>query len=204
VLLVAVAREVYDSGNHGFSKVLASGVLSGAGVAVFGAAITGLLTLTTEIRSRAERNATKRLELFRRMRAAHVRVALAQQVLRTQGNVEIYHAQMQGLMHVTKDLEEIREEVRVSGGLYPKDDQLSIIEGIARIIVLLQEGIAEYTIWCREGTRLRSRWRSAWPQARGCRHVAAPTDRGGQVCAVPAAPLGRDVGTPRQNAQGLR
>lgn len=165
LLLVAVAGQVYDSGNpDGFPSVLASGVLGGAGVAVFGAAITGLLTVATEIRARTERNTNKRLELFRRMRAAHVRVALAQQVLRTQGNGAEYNAQMQGLMQVTKDLEEIREEVRVSGNLYAKDDRLSIVKGIAQIITFLQEGIAQYTSWCQEGTMSRSWWRFNRPR----------------------------------------
>jgi hypothetical protein len=167
VVLVSVARQVYDSGNpHSFSSVLASGVLGGAGVVVFGAAITGLLAFATEIRTLAERNTNKRLELFHRMRAAHVRIALAQQVLRAQGNVDVYHAQMQGLMQVTKDLEEIREEVRVSGELYAEEDRLSISEGVAQIIIFLQEGIAQYTSWCREGTRSRIWWPSAKTQPR--------------------------------------
>jgi hypothetical protein len=147
--LVFIAHQIYDSGDpDGFPSILASGIPGGAGVAVFGAAITGLLTLSTEIRARAERNMKKRLELFRRMREAHVSIALAQQVLRARGEDDLYHAQMQDLMQVAKDLEEIREEVRVSNTLYAEGHRRSIMEGIALIVIFLQEGIAEYTSWC--------------------------------------------------------
>src|SRR5688500_18572861 len=80
--LAAVAYQIYDSDNRdSFRSILASGILGGAGVAVFGAAITGLLALAAEVRARAERNRSKRIELFRRMRNAHVRIALVQQIL---------------------------------------------------------------------------------------------------------------------------
>jgi hypothetical protein len=59
-------------------------------------------------------------------------------------------------MQVTKDLEEIREEVKVSGNLYAQPDRVSITEGIARIITFLQGGIAEYTAWSRERPKVRA------------------------------------------------
>jgi hypothetical protein len=78
IMLVLVAQVVYDTGDpQRFLTVLATGVLlNGAAVAILGAFITTVLSIATEIRSRGERAAEKRLELFRRMRAAHVRVAL--------------------------------------------------------------------------------------------------------------------------------
>jgi hypothetical protein len=133
VVLVPVAGQLYDSGNpNGFPSVVATSLMNGAGAAALGAAIASLLALTTEIRARTERDTRKRLELFRRMRAAHVRVALAQQVLRTQGNFDDYDTQMRALMEVVKDLDEIREEVRASGNLYAGGDRLRMMEGVAR------------------------------------------------------------------------
>lgn len=150
-VLVAVAHSVYDPRDpDGWGSVLATGVLIGAVAAVLGAAIAALVAVTSEIRARGESEAAKRLELFQRMRTAHVQVALAQQLLRAHRDDETYHEQMRGLLKVVKDLEEIREEVRVSGRLYGPDHRPEIMHGIALIIVFLQHGVAEYMAWCRE------------------------------------------------------
>jgi hypothetical protein len=67
VVLVPVADRLYDSGNpNGFPRVIATYLMNGvAGIAALGAAIASFLALTTEIRARKERNAIKRLDLFR-------------------------------------------------------------------------------------------------------------------------------------------
>jgi hypothetical protein len=51
-------------------------------------------------------------------------------------------------MTVARDLEEVREEVRVSGRLYKKPDRRSIIWGIALILIFLERLSTEYTDWC--------------------------------------------------------
>lgn len=148
-VLVAVAHTVYDARDpDGWGSVLATGVLIGAVAAVLGAAITALVAVTSEIRARGERDAAKRLELFQRMRAAHVRVALSQQLLRAHDDDETYHEQLHGLLQVVKDLEEIREEVKVSGRLYSPAHRPEIMHGIALIIVFLQQGVSQYVAWC--------------------------------------------------------
>jgi hypothetical protein len=146
VTLVLVAQVVYDTGNpQRFLSVFATGVLlNGAAVAILGAIIATVLSIATEIRSRGEHAAEKRLELFRRMRVAHVRVALTQEILRSQRDAVTYHEQMRALLQVVKDMGEIREEVRVSGRLYDDIDRRSIMKGIALIIIYLQQGNAEY------------------------------------------------------------
>src|SRR6266511_1662489 len=54
---------------------------------------------------------------------------------------------MRDLLQVVKDMEEIREEVRVSGRLYDDIDRRLIMKGIALIIIYLQEGVAQYVAW---------------------------------------------------------
>ena len=145
--LVDVAHDNYDaSGPNSWQSVLASGVLNGAVVVVLGAAVTALLALMSELRARTERERDKRLELFRRMRDAHVRVALTQQILRAQRDGGTYRERMRDLLQVIKDLEEVREEVRVSGKLY-RAHRTRIMHGIAEIIVYLQRGISQYNEW---------------------------------------------------------
>jgi hypothetical protein len=145
--LIDYARDAYDATNpDGWQSVYADGVLNGAIVVVLGAAVTALLALVGEVRARTERQRDKRLDLFRRLRGAHLRVALTQQILWTQRNGDVYRERMRDLLQVIKDLEEIREEVKVSGNLY-RGHRLLIMEGIAKIIAFLQEGIAEYHTW---------------------------------------------------------
>lgn len=149
VTLVLVAQVVYDTANpRRFLSVLATGVLlNGAVVVILGAIITTVLSIATEIRGRGERAAEKRLELFCRMRDAHVQVALTQEILRSQTDVVTYHKQMGVLLQVVKDMGEIREEVRVSGRLYDDIDRPLIMKGIALILIYLQHGVEEYVGW---------------------------------------------------------
>jgi hypothetical protein len=72
VTLVLVAQVVYDTGDpHGFPSVLATGVLlNGAVVVILGGIVATVLSIAAKIRSRRERAAETRLELFGRMRDA--------------------------------------------------------------------------------------------------------------------------------------
>jgi len=145
--LVDYAHNKYDPGDkNSWQSVYASGVLNGAVLVVLGATVTALLALVGELRSHTERQRDKRLDLFRRMRGAHVRVALIQQILQGQPGGATYRARMRDLSQVIKDLEEIREEVKVSGTLY-RSHRTRIMHGIAQIIVFLQEGISQYNKW---------------------------------------------------------
>jgi hypothetical protein len=129
--LVLVAQRVYDKDDpDGFQSSLATGVLlNGAVVAILGAVVATMLSMAADTRSRHEAVAETRLGLFRRMRHAHVRVALSQQILRARRDTETYHKQMLVLQEVVKDMEEIREEVKVSGRLYDDDDEKVKVSG---------------------------------------------------------------------------
>jgi hypothetical protein len=148
--LVLVAQRVYDKTDpDGFQSSLAKGVLlNGAVVAILGAVIATVLSIAAERRSRHEAAADTRLGLFRRMRDAHVRVALSQQILRARRDPDTYHEQMLVLQKVVKDMEEIGEEVRVSGRLYDDDDRRMIMKGIEQLIIYLNKGVSQYVAWC--------------------------------------------------------
>ena len=145
-LSIVAWRFYNDSAPMSFERVLASDLLQGVIVVIGAAAITALLAVIREIRAERERDMTRRLELFRRMRAAHVRIARAQGLLRADDHPETYGKQMRALMAVARDLEEIREEVRVSGRLYKKDRR-SIMWGIALILIFLERLSNEYICW---------------------------------------------------------
>lgn len=151
--LVDYAQDKYKPGErYSWQSLYASGVLNGAVVVVLGAAVTAFLTLVGELRARADRQREKRLDLFHRMRSAHVRVAHMQQILRTERDGDTYRKQMQELLPVIKDFEEVREEVRVSGNLYGAH-RLRIMHGIAQIIVFLQWGVFQYKQWSKTATK---------------------------------------------------
>jgi hypothetical protein len=109
--------------------------------------IAGLLRVFDERRAEREQDDSKRLELLRRMRAAHVRISHAQKLIRAGEDARTYSKQMRGLMLVARDLEEIREDVKVTKGLYKGDDRGSIMTGIAQIIEFLEVGSREYVDW---------------------------------------------------------
>ena len=69
---------------------------------VLGALVTALLAFIGELRSRTDRARDKRFGLFLRMRGAHVRVALTQQILRARREADIYHERMRDLLEVLK------------------------------------------------------------------------------------------------------
>jgi hypothetical protein len=52
------------------------------------------------------------------------------------------------VQEVVKDMEEIRQEVKVSGRLYDDDDRRMIMKGIALLIIYLNKGVSQYVEWC--------------------------------------------------------
>lgn len=149
-VLVLIAQRLYDKRDpDGFQSALATRVLlDGAVVAILGAVVATLLSMAADMRSLNEWAAERRLGLLRRMREAHVRVALGQQILRARRDPDTYHRQMLVLQEVVKEMEEIREEVKVSDRLYDDDDRRTIMKGIALLILYLNDGVSQYVAWC--------------------------------------------------------
>lgn len=148
--LVLAAHHYYDEdAPDSFESSLAKGVLlNGTVVTILGAVVASLLTRAADIRSWQEADAVKRRELFSRMRDAHLRVVLMQQILRAQRDEVNYHQQMQTLQEAVKDMEEIREEVNVSSRLYDGADRRMIMKGIDLLGIYLRRGVSEHLEWC--------------------------------------------------------
>lgn len=159
VLAVVAWRYYKVTPPNTFRSVLASNLLQVAVITIGGLVIVALLGLIQELQAKRERDMAKRLELFRRMRAAHVRIVRAQRLLRGDGSPETYGKQLRALMAVARDLEEVREEIKISGNLY-KDDRCSIMWGIAIIIEFLEKGSVEYINWCNGTSGLKGEPRS--------------------------------------------
>jgi hypothetical protein len=167
VVLLAIAAglgwlawQLYDSAApRTFKSVIGSNLLHVAVIAIGGLVIGALLGGIQEMRAKRERDRARRLELLRRMRAAHVRIARAQRLLRADDSPGTYGKQMRALMAVARDLEEVREEVRVSGRLYKKPDRRSIMWGIALILIFLERLSTEYTDWSNLASGLKGKSR---------------------------------------------
>ena len=145
IIAVAGAARVLDNTDADLSNSMRNGFLiNGLAVSIGGAIVAAVVSLAAEVRTRRENTAAQRHDLFRRMRAAHVKVAIAQQVLSARTDLGTYHEQMLTIQSVVKDLEEIRMEVGVSGTLYDNDDRQSITYGIAQLIMYLHRGTSEY------------------------------------------------------------
>ena len=151
---VVAADVVYDVEEpDSFSNLVATDVLlNGVAVVALGAVLALAVSFATAVRDRKEAEAQRRLELFLRIRDAHVRAAQTRQVLRARHDTDTYNQEMRGLLCVVQDLGEIREEVRVSGKLYDDIDREWIRRGIAIMIDYLQQGLAEYSAWCASPT----------------------------------------------------
>ena len=163
VALFIVARQNYiGTAPYTFKSVFASNLPEGAVIVIGGAGIAAVLSVIQEMRAKRERDMAKRLEFFRRMRAAHVRIVRARGLLRADDSPETYGKQMRALMAVTRDLEELRMEVKVSGRLY-RHDRNSIMEGISKIIIFLERISIEYIDWCKSPNGLKGKPRgSKW------------------------------------------
>jgi 2C-methyl-D-erythritol 2,4-cyclodiphosphate synthase len=153
VLLVVAAQSLYDKrATDSFERALAKDVLLNAAmVAIFGAVIATVLSRVAEIRSWKAADSEKQLGLFRRMRDTHLGVVDIQQVLRARRDPKTYEEQMQMLQRAVKDMEEIREEVKVSSRLYDSIDRRMIMTGIDLLGIYLHEGVDEYVEWRTSG-----------------------------------------------------
>jgi hypothetical protein len=148
-LLVTAALLWSLSDARTFWRAVAENSLGAAVVVVGAAVLASLLQGLDARRDEREQDRRKRLELLVRLRAAHVRISHARRVMRAENNPRAYEERMRDLMLVVPELEEIREEVKASTGLYEGNDKTNIMGGIAQIVEFLDAGYREYTDWCR-------------------------------------------------------
>jgi hypothetical protein len=144
VIVGIAAKRLYeDSVPETFGRALADLLLQLALIVVLGTAVKLVVDSYADRRARLEREQQQRLELLRRMRAQHVKVALAQRLILAHQSGKTYTEQLRALMLVGAELEDLAEDIRATGGLFG-DDQGDVIAGIEEIVSYLGDGFAEY------------------------------------------------------------
>jgi len=144
VVVGLIARQLYeDSLPDTFGRALADLLLQLALIVVLGTAIKLVVDSYADRRARLEREQQDRLELLRRMRAQHVKVAYAQRLILAHQSGKTYTEQLRALMIVGAELEDLAEDVKATGNLFG-EDQDSVIAGIESIVSYLADGSAEY------------------------------------------------------------
>ncbi|MBA2559664.1 MAG: hypothetical protein H0V07_07185 [Propionibacteriales bacterium] len=126
-----------------FGRALAGLLLQLALIVVLGAAIKFVVDSYADRRARLDREQQERIELLRRMRAQHVKVAFAQRLILAHQTGKTYTEQLRVLMIVGAELEDLAEDVRATVDLFG-DDHGTVIFGIEEIVSYLAEGSAEY------------------------------------------------------------
>jgi len=144
VFVGLIARRLYENSlPDTFGRALADLLLQLALIVVLGTAIKLVVDGYADRRAMLEREQQERLELLRRMRAQHVKVAFAQRLILAHQSGKTYTEQLRTLMIVGAELEDLAEDVRATGNVFG-DDQGSVIAGIEEIVSYLADGSAEY------------------------------------------------------------
>jgi hypothetical protein len=131
------------SGPESFRRKFAESLLQLALIVVIGALINFLFDVYSARRTLREQENDRRVELLRRVRAAHVTIAYAQRLIAAHDSGLTYTKQLRHPMAVTFELEDIAEDVRAAGNLFKPYDA-TIISGIEGIVKFLDHGAEEY------------------------------------------------------------
>jgi hypothetical protein len=144
IFLGLVAWRLFEeSSPDTFGRALAGLLLQLALIVVLGTVIKLIVDSYADRRARLEREQQERIELLRRMRAQHVKVAFAQRLVLAHQSGKTYAEQLRVLMIVGAELEDLAEDVRATQDLFG-DDQGTVISGIEEIVSYLADGSTEY------------------------------------------------------------
>jgi Domain of unknown function (DUF4440) len=162
------------SSDGDFLDLVSSLLLQVALIGVGAALIDVVVKRFNAARARKEDAAAKTLELLRRVRAAHVRIADAQRQMRADRSTASYVKGMRRLMLVTPDLEDIAEDVKAADDLFTVEDQCQIYCGIQTMVSFLNEGYEEYVGWSMETKPEASQCQETWIAELISRHGDMP------------------------------
>lgn len=143
-LIWASAQLFVAAGSTGtpFQTKLAELTLQLAVIVVIGAIAKALFDWGMAQRSREKRKREAQVEFLKRVRAAHIVVQHARDLLKAHRSPKTYGEQLRRLMELRPEVEEISEDLRVSSGLFK--DQVEIEEGLEGIVSYLIAGSEEY------------------------------------------------------------
>jgi hypothetical protein len=108
---------------------------------IVGALVKAAVDWGTSLRARATKRDEERLDLLRRLRAVHVAVSNARDLLMAHQSARTWSEQMRRLMALVPEVHELKEDVAAG---HPFRQQRQIEEGLDGIVSYLTEGRDEY------------------------------------------------------------
>jgi hypothetical protein len=111
-------------------------------VVIVGAFVKVLVDWGTSQRARYAEKIAARKEFMRRVRAMHVKIQNARDLMNAHKSPKTWSEQSRGLMELRPEVEEISEDLKASGNLFT--NQITIVEGLEKIISYLQCAGDEY------------------------------------------------------------
>jgi hypothetical protein len=152
-LLVTGAGLLYHlpKGDRAFGRSVADGLLQVAFLVLAGTVLDRLIKSINGARDKEHERRDKRMDLMRRMREAHVRIANAQRHIYASPSRRTYRDQMRVFMLTIPELEDIERDVAATTDLFCKEsnDKEDIREGIRKLVEYLNTGYHEYAEWNR-------------------------------------------------------
>ena len=145
VVLVLVGRNFYAAAGKPTTEFYAKlGELSIqlAIVAIVGALVKAIVDWGTSHRARYLERLEARKEFMRRVRAMHVTIQNARDLMNAHGSARTWAEQSRRLMQLRPEVEEISEDLKASPKLFA--GQTEIVNGLEQIVKYLEEAGMEY------------------------------------------------------------
>lgn len=145
VASILAGRYLYSAGGKqvtDFYGKLGELALQLAVVVIVGALVKVVVDWGTSQRARYREKLEDRKEFMRRIRAIHVTIQNARDLMNAHGSPRTWSEQARRLMELRPEVEEISEDLKASGTLFEK--QSEIIDGLNAIIAYLEDAGKEY------------------------------------------------------------
>jgi uncharacterized membrane protein len=128
-----------------FWRSVAELLLQLALVAILGALVKWLFDSYAARKARLDADNAKRIDLLRRVRSQHVKVAHAQRLIIAHNSGRTYVKQLRVLMLAIPELEDVAEDIRAAADTLFGEDRPTIVNGLRAMIAYLEKGAAEYS-----------------------------------------------------------
>jgi hypothetical protein len=143
--LLYAGRRLYDASgksSSAFDAKLGELTLQLAVIVVVGALVKAVIDWGTGQRTRHLHRLEARMDFLRRVRAAHIGVEYARDLLNAHRSAKTYGEQLRRLMELRPEVEEISEDLTAAPDLFEAYEKIR--EGLEGIIAYLKEGGKEY------------------------------------------------------------
>src|SRR5712691_4345339 len=107
-----------------------------------GALVKAVVDWGTSLRSHYLEQLDARKEFMRRIRAMHVAIQNARDLMNAHGSARTWGEQSRRLMQLRPEVEEISEDLKISKGLFAK--RIEIVEALEKIVAYLDKAGIEY------------------------------------------------------------